>query len=141
MASNPVRSARGPWVSPIGPLLAFVCALEGGDESEARAAAQRATRDTAKILRAYVSAHFDNDASAAASMLAEVISETGVEALDWLRARTEARIQELKGETSAAQRIRDALERAIHDSGTPQPFWEARNSATPTRPAKRGMDF
>jgi hypothetical protein len=118
------RAVASPWAPSVAPLLAFASALEAGSEADARAAAQRGARDIGLVLRAYVAACFDDDANAAEAVLANLDDETGMDALAWLRAITEARILALKGEVQGAQRVHDQLARDIRDSGAPQPFWE-----------------
>lgn len=118
------RGAASPWATPESATLAFVSALESGDEAGARTAAQRGGR----VLRAFVLVCFDGDAAGAESKLGGASPDPDWETLAWLRRVAEARIADLTGDASTAQLTREALRREIR-SGPPHPFWERRLSA------------
>lgn len=122
------RGAASPWATPESATLAFVSALESGDEAGARAAARRGARGAGQVLRAFVLVCFDGDAAGAESQLGGAGPDPDWETLAWLRRVTEARIADLKGDDSTAQLTREALRREIR-SGPPHPFWERRLSA------------
>jgi len=117
------RAGHSPWAQSSAPVLAFMAALDANREADARAAAERSAQEPGKVLRAYVAACLDNDVKAAELALQDA-KPTGWNAIDWLRALTEARIFDLRGDSAAAQRARDDLASEIADSGAPQPFWD-----------------
>ncbi|MBC7768428.1 MAG: M50 family metallopeptidase [Phycisphaerales bacterium] len=123
MHESIARSANGPWAAPPAGLLAFVSALDLGDEAAARAAAQRGALDFGATTRAFVSAFFDSDAQAAETQLAKAAPDPGLESLSVLRAFAEASILTLKGDAQGAARAVSAIASDLH-SGPPQPFWD-----------------
>lgn len=117
------KAGHSPWAQSSAPVLAFMAALDGKREADARAAAQRSAQEAGKVLRAYVAAWFDDDMKTAEAALQDA-KPTSWDALEWLRALIEVRILEQRNDMQAAERLRDQLARDVASSGVPQPFWE-----------------
>ncbi len=116
------RGAGNPWASPVAPLLAFFCALDAGDESTARKAAQSSAHDVGKLMRAFVCAYFDSNAQGALAALNGVAIHADDETLLLLRDLVFARIATLEGDAPTAAQALARVEEEI-DSGAPKPFW------------------
>lgn len=115
------RSAANPWASPAAPLLAFFCALQNGDEAAARDAARRSTHATGRLMRAYVSAHFDNDAVTAQTELGDLVIDGRETALTLLRRVIDIRLAELNGHPNAPL-LRAKLAEDLRVD-VPKPYW------------------
>lgn len=122
MRESVARSAANPWASPIAPLLAFVCALDDGDEAAARHAARRTTHWSGKLTRAYVAAYFDNNAAAADAEMHALEIDPSETSLTLLREFVRARIATLKADTQGAAYALTAISDELN-AGAAKPFW------------------
>ncbi len=117
------RSAANPWSSPAAPLLAFLRAIDVGDEAAARSAAQIYAHGVSKLMRAYVHAYFDKDArSAEAALDGEAIGSRD-DVLLLLHRFVQARTAALSNDPQRAARLIAAIARDL-DAGVPKPFWD-----------------
>jgi len=116
------RSTLNPWAPPLAPLLTFLLALEANDEAAARDTARRSTHPLGRLMRAYVSAHFDNDAGAAQSEMNNLAIGPRDPSLLILHALVRARIAALNGDAHGARRAYDAISDHLYED-LPRPYW------------------
>ncbi|MEQ1493164.1 MAG: hypothetical protein ABL932_21725, partial [Terricaulis sp.] len=117
------RSAANPWSSPAAPLLAFIRAIDVGDEDAARSAAQINAHGASKLMRAYVHAYFDKDLRGAEAALDGVVIGSRDDALLLLHRFVQARMATLSNDPQRAARLLAAIAKHL-DSGVPKPFWD-----------------
>lgn len=117
------RTAANPWSSPAAPLLAFLRAIDFGDEDAARAAAQINAHGASKLMRAYVHAYFDKDVRAAEALLEGIAIGSRDNSLLLLLRFVQARLAALNNDPQRAARAFATIARDL-DSGVPKPFWD-----------------
>lgn len=86
-------------------------------------AAQRDAHELGQLMRAFVSAHFDNDAQAAETQRSGVALNPNDEILTLLNHFTNARISTLSGDHQAATRTYAVIAEDL-TIDAPKPFWE-----------------
>lgn len=123
MHESIARAASNPWASPAAAFIAFVSALAISDEPAARRAAERDAHEPGQLMRAFVSAHFDNNAQAAETHRQGAVIHPSDEALVLLNHFINARIASLNGDTQAAARHYAAVAEDL-TIDAPKPFWE-----------------
>lgn len=118
------RAAANPWSPPSkASFLAFISALDAGDEAEIRRAAARPALGLNWLMRGFVAAYLDNDAQAAEAEIAGFTVDHKDVAPTLLFNFVCARIAALSGDEKLAARIRAII---ASDLGidVPKPFWE-----------------
>jgi hypothetical protein len=123
MHDSIARAATNPWAPPVAAFLSFISALEANDEAAARRAAQRDIHELGKLMRAFVSAHFDYDPQAAEAHRSGVAIDPNDEIQTLLNHFVNARISTLNGEHQAAARTYAIIADDL-TIDAPKPFWE-----------------
>jgi hypothetical protein len=123
MHESIARAATNPWAPPTAAFMAFVAALETNDEPAVRRTAQRDAHEPGQLMRAFVSAYFDNDAQSAEKHRHGVAIHPSDEALVLLDHFISARIATLNGDTQTAARHYAAIAEDL-TIDAPKPFWE-----------------
>ncbi|MEZ5956791.1 MAG: hypothetical protein R3C27_06235 [Hyphomonadaceae bacterium] len=124
MHESITRAAPNPWSSPSAPLLAFMSALDRGDEAAARAASKLSAHEFGKLIRAFVAAYFDGDAQAASQEISGILIDPNDDSLPLLHRFIKARIAALNGDRDGAAHAYAAIASDLRVDA-PKPFWEA----------------
>ena len=123
MHESIARAASNPWGSPSAPFLAFVIALDRGDEAAARAASTLNAHDLGKLMRAFVAAYLDRDPQAATQQISGLLIDPNDDALTLLHSFITARIAALNGDRDSAAHAYAAIADDLRIDA-PKPFWE-----------------